>query len=151
MNVRIFRVRPVDCMCTQTRPRSILSSERVLVKGVRTHVNSKGKTPLPEAQKRFEPAAPASRRTASPTHCRLSCSAPPPPFSPPSPSPLVVQCKLFTICSQRRDLSLTYMLTKSPCNACVNHAQRVNVGQLELPSATGVEEAGLRAEGWWWW
>ena len=33
----------MECMCTQTRPRFILSSERVLESGVRTHVNSKEK------------------------------------------------------------------------------------------------------------
>ena len=32
------------CMCAQTRPRFILSSEKVLGDGVRTHVISKGKT-----------------------------------------------------------------------------------------------------------
>ena len=44
----------------QTRPRFILSSERVFWgNGVRTHVKSKekiSKSPLPEAQRRFEPA-----------------------------------------------------------------------------------------------
>ena len=44
MNVRIFRVRAIECMCAQTRPRFILSSVRVFSwDGVRTHVNSKGK------------------------------------------------------------------------------------------------------------
>ena len=37
------------CMCAQTRPRFILSSERVWGNVARTHVNSKGKNPLPEA------------------------------------------------------------------------------------------------------
>ena len=32
-----------------------LSSERMLGNGIRTHVNSKGKSPLPEAQRRVEP------------------------------------------------------------------------------------------------
>ena len=36
MNVRIFGVRAIECMCAQTRPRLILSSERVLGNGVRT-------------------------------------------------------------------------------------------------------------------
>ena len=35
---------PCD-MCAQTRPRFILSSERVLGNVVRTHVNSKGNIP----------------------------------------------------------------------------------------------------------
>ena len=43
--------------------------------GVRTHVTSKEKSPLPEAQRRIEPMT-ASRRTASPTHYRLSYSGP---------------------------------------------------------------------------
>ena len=33
----------MECMRAQTRPRFILSSERGLGNGVRTHVNSKGK------------------------------------------------------------------------------------------------------------
>ena len=51
MNVRIFWVRAMKCMCAQTRPRFILSSERILGgSGVWTHVNSKGKkSPLPES------------------------------------------------------------------------------------------------------
>ena len=36
----------MECMCAQTRPRFMLSSERVLGNGVRTHGNSKGKSPL---------------------------------------------------------------------------------------------------------
>ena len=45
----------MECICAQTRPWFVLSSERVLNgMGVRTHVNSKGKkSPLPEAQRRF--------------------------------------------------------------------------------------------------
>ena len=34
----------MECMCAQTRPLFILSSERVLGNGVRTHVNSEEKT-----------------------------------------------------------------------------------------------------------
>ena len=47
MNVRIFWVCAMECMCAQTRPWFILSSERVLLSGngVRTHVGSKGKIP----------------------------------------------------------------------------------------------------------
>ena len=45
MNVRIFWVHAMECMCAQTRPRFINSSERVIGKGVRSHVNSKGKIP----------------------------------------------------------------------------------------------------------
>ena len=35
----------IECMCAQTRPRFMLSSERVLGNVVRTHVNSKGNIP----------------------------------------------------------------------------------------------------------
>ena len=68
----------MECMCAQTRPRFIISSERGFfffwVGGggdeVRTHVNSQvKKSPLPEAQRRMEP-------TRSPTYYRLSCSGP---------------------------------------------------------------------------
>ena len=45
MNVRIFWARAMECMCAQTRPRCILSSEKVWGNEVRTHVNSKGKSP----------------------------------------------------------------------------------------------------------
>ena len=39
----------MECMCAQTRPRFILSSERVWGNGVRTHVNSRRKkSPLPK-------------------------------------------------------------------------------------------------------
>ena len=38
----------MEYMCAQTRARFILSSERFFLgNGVRTHVNSKGKIPLP--------------------------------------------------------------------------------------------------------
>ena len=59
MNVRIFWVRAMECMCAQTRPRFILSSERVFWgNGVWTHVNSKRKIPSTGKfpQKRIEPA-----------------------------------------------------------------------------------------------
>ena len=49
MNARIFWVREMKCMCSQTRSWFILSSERVFLggwNGVWTHVNSKGKNPL---------------------------------------------------------------------------------------------------------
>ena len=42
MNVRIFRVNGMECLCAQTRPRYILSSERVIGNGVRTHVITVG-------------------------------------------------------------------------------------------------------------
>ena len=45
----------MECTCAQTRHQFILSSERVFGDGDRTHVNSRGKKPLPEAQRRFEP------------------------------------------------------------------------------------------------
>ena len=59
MNIRIFWVRAMKCMCAQTRPQFILSSERVFLgNGVWTHVNSKGKIPYTGKfpQRRIEPA-----------------------------------------------------------------------------------------------
>ena len=54
MNVRIFGVHALECMCAQTRPRFILSPERVLGgNGVSNHVNCKGKSSLPEAKGRL--------------------------------------------------------------------------------------------------
>ena len=76
MNVRIFGVRTMECMCAQTRPRVILSSERVLGIGVTTHVDSKGKIPFTGGSEEGRTGAAASRRTGSPTHYRLSYSAP---------------------------------------------------------------------------
>ena len=35
----------MECMCAQTRPQFILSSQQVLGNGIRAHVNSKGKVP----------------------------------------------------------------------------------------------------------
>ena len=43
MNVRFFWVRATECKCAQTRPWSILWSERVFREWCHTHVNSKGK------------------------------------------------------------------------------------------------------------
>ena len=49
MNVRIFGVRAMKCMCAQTRPRFILSSERVLgVMEFEPMLTPRGKSPLPE-------------------------------------------------------------------------------------------------------
>ena len=59
MNVRIFWVCAMKCMCAQTRPRFILSFERVFWgNGVWTHVYSKGKIPSTGKfpQRRLEPA-----------------------------------------------------------------------------------------------
>ena len=38
----------MECMCALTRPQFMLLSERVWGNGVRTHVNSKEKSPVPE-------------------------------------------------------------------------------------------------------
>ena len=39
------KFRTMECMCAHTEPQIILSSERVVGSGARTHVNSKGKIP----------------------------------------------------------------------------------------------------------
>ena len=70
MNVRIFWVHIMECMCAQTRPRFILSSERVLGNGVRTHVNSEGKLHSAGGSEEGRTCDAASRRTESPTHYR---------------------------------------------------------------------------------
>ena len=73
-----FEVRAMKCMCAQTRPRFILSSERVFWgNGVWTHVNSKGKIPSTGKfpQTRIEPCG--QRAQALPTELfrpRLSSS-----------------------------------------------------------------------------
>ena len=65
MNVIIFWVRAMKCMCAQTKPWFILSSESFGGDGVWTHINSKGKIPSTGKfiQRRIEPAP---LRTASP-------------------------------------------------------------------------------------
>ena len=76
MNVRIFWVNAMECICAQTRPRFLLSSKRVLWNGVRTHVNSKGKISCIRSSEEDRTHDAASCRTASPTHYRLSYSGP---------------------------------------------------------------------------
>ena len=82
----------MECMCAQTRPRIILSSERVLGNGARTHGVSKGK--IPSTGKKLSPEEDgthdaASSRTASPTHYQRAIPAPPLPTSYSGPVPTV--------------------------------------------------------------
>ena len=63
-------------VCTDYRAQLILSSERVLGNGVRTHVNSKGKIPSTRGSAQDWTRDAASGRTASPTHYQLSYSCP---------------------------------------------------------------------------
>ena len=57
MNVRICWVRAMECMCAQTRPRFTLSSERVWGEmESEPMLTPREKSPLPEAQRRIEPA-----------------------------------------------------------------------------------------------
>ena len=85
LNVRIFEVRVMQCMCRQTGPRFILSPDRFGRwgggggGGVRTHVNFKGKIPF--TGKKFSSEEDgthdtASNRTERPTHYQLSYSGP---------------------------------------------------------------------------
>ena len=76
MSVKIFWVRAMECMCSQARPRSILSSEGVLGTGVRTQVKFKGKIPFIGGSEEVRTRGTVSHRTASPTHYRLSYSGP---------------------------------------------------------------------------
>ena len=65
-------------MCAQTRPRFILSSERVLGEWSQNPVNSKGKIPSSEKISSGEDGThdAASSRTASPTHYQRAIAAP---------------------------------------------------------------------------
>ena len=76
MNIRIFWVRAMECMCTQIRPRFILSPKKVLGKWSQNQCKLQGKNPLyrenpppppppPTEENRTHDAA--SSRTASPT------------------------------------------------------------------------------------
>ena len=68
--------RAMECVCAQTRPRFILSSEKVLGNGVRTHVDSSGEKNSAGGLEKGGTREASSRRTASPTHYRLSHSSP---------------------------------------------------------------------------
>ena len=78
MNVRIFWVRAMECMCAQTRPQFILSLERVLGNRVRTHVNSKGKIPSARGSEEGRTPDAASHRVSisSSNHYQLSYLGP---------------------------------------------------------------------------
>ena len=79
MNARIFWVCAMECMCAQTRPRSVLSSKRVLG-GMESEpmLTPREKVPLPEKVSPEEDRThdTASRRTASPTHYQWAIAAP---------------------------------------------------------------------------
>ena len=55
----------LECICAQTRPRFILSSERVLGNGVKNHINSKRKIPSAGGLEEGRTRDAASCRTAS--------------------------------------------------------------------------------------
>ena len=76
MNVRIFWVSAMECMCVQTRPWFILSSERVLGNGVKPMLAPREKFPLPDCFEQGRTSDAASHRIANPTHYPLSCSGP---------------------------------------------------------------------------
>ena len=65
-----------ECVCAQTSPVLILSSERVFWNGVRNQVNTKGKILCTRGPGEGQTRDPASHRTASPTLYQLSCSGP---------------------------------------------------------------------------
>ena len=70
----LLKVHAIECMCAQTRPRFIFSSERVLgVMESEPMLTPREKSPLPE--KKFPPEEgrthdAASSRTASPAQCQ---------------------------------------------------------------------------------
>ena len=79
MNVRIFGVRARECMCAQTRPRFILSSERVWGEmESEPMLTPREKSPLLEtfSLEEYRTHDAASSRTASPTHYQRAIPAP---------------------------------------------------------------------------
>ena len=70
-------IHAIGCVCAQTRPQ-VYTLIRKSLGGMEseTMLTPREKSPLPDAQKRIEPRDAASRRTASPTHYRLSYSGP---------------------------------------------------------------------------
>ena len=74
MNVRIFWVRSMECMCAQTRPQFILSSKRVLGEWSQKAWELQRKNPLNWRPEEVWTCDAASGKTASPTHYRPSYS-----------------------------------------------------------------------------
>ena len=114
MNVRIFWVRAMKCMCAQTRPRFILSSERVFW-GMEFEpmLTPREKSPLPEN---------APRGGSKPRRCGQRAQALPSELF--RPHMLLfnnnrIQRRnswFFTISSLRRELSPTRTLQWPGCN-----------------------------------
>ena len=79
MNIRIFWVHAMECMCAQTRPWFMLSSER-FGGGMESEpmLTPREKSPLPEkvTSEEDQTQDTASNRTASPTHFQRAIPAP---------------------------------------------------------------------------
>ena len=152
MNVRIFGVPTMECMYAQTRPRFILSSERVLGNGVRTHVTFKGK--IPSTGKILR------RRVSNPRRCTKQDSEPNTlPASYPGPKSTVWQqvnrkspagkvgCSLWTNTSSQGKRSWwTQKLEKGPAERSVttptDQRPHTNVTLVvEIVSPTSVSTA----------
>ena len=114
MNVRIFWVRAMKCMCAQTRPRFILSSERVLG-GMEFEpmLTPSEKSPLPEN---------VPRGGSNPQHCGQRAQALPTELFRPLSINNNNNCierrnsRFFTISSLRRELSPKRTLKWPVCN-----------------------------------
>ena len=66
----------MKCTCAQSRPWFMFTSEKALVNGVRTHINSKGKIPSTMGFEEGRTHDAASCKTASPPCYRLSYLGP---------------------------------------------------------------------------
>ena len=78
MNVRIFWVRAMECMCAQSRPRFILSPERVLGQWIQKPCEFQGKIPSTGEKKK-------TTKTKTKTKKKTKQKPPPPPPPPPPP------------------------------------------------------------------
>ena len=68
MSVRIYKVRAMECMCTETGPRFTLSSERVLGEWSQNPLTPREKSPLPEKR--------CIKQNSEPSTLPTSCSSP---------------------------------------------------------------------------
>ena len=71
MNVRIFWISAMECMCAQARPWFILSLERVWGNRFRNHVNSKGKMPSTRGSEKVQTCNQGNKTSSGQLHQTL--------------------------------------------------------------------------------
>ena len=113
MNVRIFRVRAMKCMCAQTRPRFILSSERVSGgMEFETMLTPREKSPVPEN---------VPRGGSNPRCCGQRAQARPAELFRPLEGSIQ---GLYSLLTALRTVSNTYAQV-ARAQSCANHVQHI--------------------------